>query len=81
MPALNIERLEPRLALSGSGLLAQYFFNSDFTGLAGTRNEAISQNWAIGSPGFGVAADNFSVRWTGQVEAQFSQSYTFRIAE
>jgi GH43 family beta-xylosidase len=76
---LNFERLEPRLALAGGGLTAQYFFNSDFTGLAGTQNEAVSHNWGTGSPGFGIAADNFSVRWTGQVEAQFSQSYTFRL--
>jgi GH43 family beta-xylosidase len=76
---LNVEKLEPRLTLSGSGLTAQYFFNADFTGLAGTRTEAISQNWGTGSPGFGVAADSFSVRWAGQVEAQFSESYTFRV--
>ncbi len=75
---LNIERLEPRLTLTGSGLTAQYFFNADFTGLAGTRTESVSQNWGIASPGFGIAADNFSVRWTGQIEPLYSELYTFR---
>ena len=76
---LNIEQLESRLALSGSGLTAQYFFNPDFTGLAGTRTEAIAQNWGTGSPGFSIDADSFSVRWTGQIEPQFSETYTFRL--
>jgi GH43 family beta-xylosidase len=71
--------LESRLALSGSGLTAQYFFNPDFTGLAGTRTEAIAQNWGTESPGFGVGADHFSVRWTGQIEPQFSETYTLRL--
>src|SRR5215211_5582218 len=76
---LRVEELEPRLTLSGSGLTAQYFHNADFTGLAGTRTEAISHDWGASSPGFGIDADSFSVRWTGQVEPAFSQTYTFRV--
>ena len=34
-------------------------------------------NWASGSPGSGIGVDHFSARWTGQVEALFSQTYTF----
>jgi len=75
---LRIEELEPRLTLSGTGLTAQYFHNADFTGLAGTRIEAVSFNWGASGPGFGVAPDTFSVRWTGQLEPEFSQNYTFR---
>jgi GH43 family beta-xylosidase len=76
---LCLEHLEARLTLTGSGLFAQYFFNDDFTGLAATRTEGISQTWGTASPGFGMDADTFSVRWTGQVEPQFSQLYTFRL--
>jgi GH43 family beta-xylosidase len=76
---LAFEPLERRLALSGTGLLAQYFHNPDFTGLADTRVEAVNRNWAAGSPGAGVDAESFSVRWTGQVQAEFSETYTFRV--
>src|SRR4051812_24729214 len=76
---LSIEPLESRLALSGSGLTAQYFFNPDFTGLAGTRTEAIAQNWGTDGPGFGVGADHFSVRWTGQIQPQYGETYTLRL--
>jgi GH43 family beta-xylosidase len=65
------------LLLSGTGLTAQYFFNDDFTGLADTRTEAVALNWSAGSPGSGVDADTFSVRWTGQVQPLYTQSYTF----
>lgn len=74
---LTVERLEPRLVLAGTGLTAQYFFNDDFTGLADTRVEPISHNWGTASPGAGINADTFSVRWTGQVQPAYSQQYIF----
>src|SRR4249920_2055836 len=74
---LGVERLEPRLVLAGVGLTAQYFFNDDFTGLAETRVEPVSHDWGMASPGSGIEADTFSVRWTGQVQPAYSQQYTF----
>ena len=74
---LGVERLEPRRVLAGAGLTAQYFHNDDFTGLADTRVEPISHNWATTSPGAGIDADTFSVRWTGQVQPAYSQQYIF----
>src|SRR3954471_7400379 len=76
---LSFERLESRLALSGTGLTAQYFHSSDFTGLADIRTEGVSHNWGSGSPGAGIDPDSFSVRWTGQVMPQYSQTYTFNV--
>src|SRR3954454_12246470 len=73
----KLELLEPRLYLSGNGLTGQYFFNDDFTGLATTRVEAVAQNWGTASPGSGIDADTFSVRWTGQVQPRFTEHYTF----
>ena len=55
---LAVEALEPRLALSGSGLTAQYFHNIDFTGLADTRTEAVAFQWGSGSPAAGVDPDS-----------------------
>ena len=63
--------------LSGTGLTGQCFFNSDFTGLAGTRVEAVAFNWGGASPGLGMDANTFSVRWTGQVQPRFTERYTF----
>ena len=73
----RFEILEPRLYLSGSGLTGQYFFNDNFTGLADTRTQAVAQNWGAASPGAGIDADTFSVRWTGQVQPRFSEHYSF----
>ena len=75
---LGFERLEPRAVLSGSGLTGQYFHNVDFTGLAVERTEAVDFNWDAASPEPGLNADSFSVRWFGQLEAEFSEVYTLR---
>ncbi|MHC4230238.1 MAG: PA14 domain-containing protein, partial [Planctomycetota bacterium] len=37
----------------------------------------INFNWSDGAPDDAVGADQFSVRWTGQVEAAFTETYTF----
>jgi hypothetical protein len=63
---------------AGTGLSATYFDTSTFGGLTVKRTDArVDFNWGLGSPAAGIAADTFSVRWTGQVEAQFSEAYTF----
>jgi GH43 family beta-xylosidase len=74
---LTIERLESRAMLAGTGLTGQYFHNEDFTGLADERTEAVNFNWGSTSPVPGLDADNYSVRWTGQVEALHSETYMF----
>ena len=66
---------------SGTGLRAEYFNDAGngayFTTAAGTRVDAtIDFSWGA-SPGTGVQADNFSVRWTGQVQAPLTGNYTF----
>src|SRR5262249_9631783 len=38
----------------------------------------ISFNWGSGSPAAGIGADLFSARWTGQVQAVESGTYTLR---
>ena len=63
---------------SGSGLLGTYFDNPDFTGTSVQRTDAVIDfSWGTGAPISGIAADTFSVRWTGKVQAQFSETYTF----
>jgi PA14 domain/FG-GAP-like repeat len=64
---------------NGSGLLGQYYDNLDLTNLKLTRTDpAINFIWPSGeSPAAEIAPTTFSVRWTGAVEAQYSESYTF----
>ncbi|MCM3873211.1 MAG: PA14 domain-containing protein [Pyrinomonadaceae bacterium] len=63
---------------NGTGLRGQYYDNSNLTNLVLTRTDAtVNFNWGSGSPAASIGANTFSVRWTGQVQAQFSQTYTF----
>jgi hypothetical protein len=76
----------PPLAATGSfsvivtdaGLKGEYFNGTNFDTLALTRAEPqIDFDWANASPGPGVAADQFSARWTGRILPLYSQTYTF----
>jgi hypothetical protein len=68
----------PLSSSSGNGLSGQYFDNMDFTNLKLTRTDInINFNWGNGSPVSTMGADQFSVRWTGQVQALYSETYTF----
>jgi hypothetical protein len=68
----------PQTAGTGNGLKGDYYNNGDFTSLVLSRTDAnINFNWSTGSPASSVGADTFSVRWTGQVQPLYSQTYTF----
>src|SRR6185436_8901239 len=61
-----------------TGLLAQYYDNMDLTNLKISRTDpTVDFDWASGSPDPTIAADSFSIRWSGQVQPQFSETYTF----
>jgi large repetitive protein len=61
------------------GLLGKYFNNVSMTGTPVLqRDEAVDFSWSTASPGPGVSADNFSVRWSGQVTAPITGTYRFR---
>jgi mono/diheme cytochrome c family protein len=63
---------------AGSGLTGQYFGNATLAGTPVlTRVEAVDFDWEWDAPAPEIAAENFSVRWTGQVTAPASGSYTF----
>ena len=62
----------------GTGLNGEYYDNMNFTQRKLTRTDAtVNFDWGSGSPNAAVGADTFSVRWTGQVQPQFSETYTF----
>jgi endoglucanase len=67
---------------NGTGLTGTFYQG---TALAGTplltrTDSTIDFNWAGGSPAPGVVpADQFSVRWQGEVEARSNELYTFYV--
>jgi len=68
---------------SGSGLTGEYYANhtsaSPFSGLPTLvqTNATINFNWGTSGPAPSVGSTNFTVRWTGSVQPQFSETYTF----
>ncbi len=72
---------------SGTGLTAQYWSNTAgavFTNVAFsapptlTRTDAVVNfNWSVSGPDPAVGQANFAARWTGSVQPQYSETYTF----
>ena len=89
-PTGNAALLAPRTATitiddndsvsaQGDGLLGEYFNNQNLTSRFLFRtDDTINFDWGTGTPATGMGADTFSVRWTGQIEAEFNETYTFR---
>lgn len=80
----------PAAGTAGTGLRGQYYNDSagasyplanPFAGSpALTRTDAtVSFDWGQNAPASAVNANNFSVKWTGQVKAPVSGSYTFSV--
>jgi glucose/arabinose dehydrogenase len=66
---------------AGTGLSGTYFDTETFGGAVITRTDAaVDFTWGLGSPAAELGADTFSARWTGQVEAPASGTYTFYTA-
>jgi autotransporter-associated beta strand protein len=69
-------------AQSGTGLTGRYYDDSTFTTAVTTRTDAsINFDWGTAIPS-GTAltsGDTFAVAWTGQIEPQFSELYTFHL--
>jgi hypothetical protein len=63
---------------SGDGLKGEYYDNMDLTAFKLSRTDrTVSFNWGTGSPASTIGVDTYSVRWTGEVKARYSQLYTF----
>jgi GH35 family endo-1,4-beta-xylanase len=83
MPRRNarptLECLEGReLPAAGIGLLGQYYSDPGLGTLTTTRTDTtVDAQWAAGQSPVGTAA--YSVRWSGQVEAKYTESYTFTL--
>jgi len=76
---INIEDDENPTIDVGNGLLGQYFNNIDFTNPMLERTDpTVDFNWVSGSPAPSIGSNTFSVRWTGEIQAEFTETYTFR---
>ncbi len=66
---------------NGTGLLGAYYSNQlmTFTNPPTlVRTDAtVNFDWGSGSPDSSISVDHFTVRWTGSVQAQFNEPYTF----
>ena len=63
---------------TGTGLKGDYFSGQDLSSLALSRTDAtVNFDWGNGSPDPSVPIDHFSARWSGQVQPQYSEAYTF----
>lgn len=64
---------------TGGGLTGDYYNNINLSGLPVlSRVEQLNFSWGSGSPGTGVNANAFSVRWSGFVEAPATGTYQFQ---
>jgi alpha-L-fucosidase 2 len=79
--ALNISSQmikTPALPTVLNGLNATYYNGSSFnTKMLERVDSVINFNWGTGSPSPLINTDNFSARWTGQVEPSYTETYTF----
>ncbi len=68
---------------NGTGLKGEYYDDKVFTPtlLKLTRLDVrIDFNWGTTSPAPTIDSDSFSVRWTGQVQPRYSDTYTFYVS-
>jgi hypothetical protein len=63
---------------TGTGLTGRYYNGINFNTLVFTRvDPTVNFTWGSNSPGAGVQADGFSIRWTGQLRPAVTGTYTF----
>jgi len=81
LPAPAVERrfwVTPNNTGIGSGLLATYFHNMDFTLVADFRvDPVIDFKWGSGAPLPSMEYNTYSVVWEGEIEPPATGSYTF----
>ena len=72
-----IESSDPE---QGQGLMGEYYNGSNFDSFISERvDSTVYFNWGNSSPLSGMNNNNYSIRWTGQIEPLYSGEYTFYI--
>ncbi|MGC9502624.1 PA14 domain-containing protein [Baaleninema sp.] len=66
------------VSASGTGLTGQYFNGTNFETLARTRTDpTIDFSWGQGAAIGGLSSDFYSIRWIGDLEPRFTETYSF----
>src|SRR5262249_25083459 len=86
-PAANASFINSSAIGNGDGLTGQYWANTlstAFTNIGFTNlptlvrtDVVVNFNWGSSGPSPGIGATNYVVRWTGTLQPQFSELYTF----
>jgi RHS repeat-associated protein len=78
-PLTVISDYEFRLADLKSGLRAEFYANKylEEPSYSTLDNQTIDYDWDYTAPIDGMPADYYSVRWTGFIQADYSEMYTF----
>lgn len=79
VPQAQLYPETPKLIGNGSGLYGIYYSNDDLTGTTAVRvDPTIDFAFGNAGPGLtGLATGGFSTLWQGEVQAQFTEEYTF----
>jgi fibronectin type 3 domain-containing protein len=65
------------VALTGTGITGEYFVGNFQTAKVVRTDSKINFNWTSGHPDQDIPVGVFSARWTGQIEAPVTGTYTF----
>jgi len=64
----------------GQGLKGEYFKGAGFDSLVYTRiDKKVDFEWGANGPLSATGKDDFSIRWTGQIQPLYTEEYTFRL--
>lgn len=71
---------QPSSAPATNGWTAEYFANANLTGSPSAILSVVSpsNNWGNGSPASNIPVDNFSARWTGNIQLDGTYDLTIR---
>jgi hypothetical protein len=78
-PASNLSEHIANIGPATNGLLVTFYDKPDLTGNTFTRVDSGVQFMASNAPAPRFSPTNYSVRWNGQIRADFTEPYTFHI--
>jgi hypothetical protein len=79
----NIAKFSPDTVGTGTGLRGEYYSDTDFTDFVSEHVDGIIDFdwWNASIPYYGITPESgYSVRWTGQIQPQYSETYTLYLS-
>ena len=76
-----VDHLSIKGVADGNGLFATYFNDKNLVANVFSRVDGtVNFQWGTGSPDSRINADNFSIRWVGQIQPKYSELYNLSTA-